>query len=35
MEEWDNSIQEAKKIATDEMGVEFIDVDVAPSSVRR
>lgn len=28
MEEWDNSIEEAKKIATDEMGVEFIDVDV-------
>ena len=28
MEEWDKSIEEAKKIATDEMGVEFIDVDV-------
>ena len=28
MEEWDKSIEDAKKIATDEMGVEFIDVDV-------
>ena len=28
-EEWDVCIQEAKKIATEEMGVEFIDVDVA------
>ena len=28
MEEWDKSIEEAKKIATDEMSVEFIDVDV-------
>lgn len=28
MKEWDKSIEEAKKIATDEMGVEFIDVDV-------
>ena len=28
MEEWDKSIEEAKTIATDEMGVEFIDVDV-------
>ena len=28
MEGWDKSIEEAKKIATDEMGVEFIDVDV-------
>ena len=28
MEEWDKSIEEAEKIATDEMGVEFIDVDV-------
>ena len=28
-EEWDACIQEAKKIATEEMGVEFIDVDVA------
>ena len=28
MEDWDKSIEEAKKIATDEMGVEFIDVDV-------
>mgnify|MGYP003270053095 FL=1 len=28
MEEWDKSIEEAKKIPTDEMGVEFIDVDV-------
>ena len=28
LEEWDKSIDEAKKIATDDMGVEFIDVDV-------
>lgn len=28
MEEWDKSIEEAKRIATEEMGVEFIDVDV-------
>ncbi len=28
LEEWDKSIEEAKKIATDDMGVEFIDVDV-------
>lgn len=28
MEEWDKSIEEAKKIATDDMGVEFIDVDI-------
>lgn len=26
--EWDKSIEEAKKIASEEMGVEFIDVDV-------
>lgn len=28
MVEWDKSIEEAKKIAAEEMGVEFIDVDV-------
>ena len=28
MKEWDKSIEEAKKIATEDMGVEFIDVDV-------
>lgn len=28
MEEWDKQVEEAKKIAQDEMGVEFIDVDV-------
>ena len=28
LEEWDKSIEEAKKIATDDMGVEFIDVDI-------
>ena len=28
MEEWDKSIEEAKQIAADNMGVEFIDVDV-------
>ena len=28
LEEWDKSIAEAKKIATEDMGVEFIDVDV-------
>lgn len=28
MKEWDKSIEEAKKIAKDDMGVEFIDVDV-------
>lgn len=28
MEEWDKSIQEAKNIAINDMGVEFIDVDV-------
>lgn len=28
LEEWDKSIEEAKKIATEDMGVEFIDVDV-------
>ena len=28
MEEWDKSVQEAKRIASEEMGVEFIDVDV-------
>ena len=27
--EWDACIQEAKKIATEDMGVEFIDVDVS------
>ena len=28
MKEWDKSIEEAKKIASEDMGVEFIDVDV-------
>lgn len=28
MTEWDKSVQEAKRIASEEMGVEFIDVDV-------
>ena len=28
MREWDKSIEEAKKIASEDMGVEFIDVDV-------
>ena len=28
MEEWDKSIEEAKKIAAEDMGVTFIDVDV-------
>ena len=28
MKEWDKSIEEARKIATEDMGVEFIDVDV-------
>ena len=28
LEEWDKSIAEAKKIAAEDMGVEFIDVDV-------
>lgn len=28
MEEWDKSAEEAKRIASEEMGVEFIDVDV-------
>ena len=28
MKEWEKSIEEAKKIATEDMGVEFIDVDV-------
>lgn len=28
MKEWDKSIEEAKKIAAEDMGVEFIDVDV-------
>ena len=28
LEEWDKSIVEAKQIAKDKMGVEFIDVDV-------
>ena len=28
MVEWDKSIEEAKKIAAEEMGVEFINVDV-------
>lgn len=28
LEEWDKSIEEAKRIAADDMGVEFIDVDV-------
>lgn len=28
MQEWDKSVEAAKKIATDDMGVEFIDVDV-------
>ncbi|MDD3219002.1 MAG: TRAP transporter substrate-binding protein [Lachnospiraceae bacterium] len=28
LEEWDKQVEEAKKIAQDDMGVEFIDVDV-------
>ena len=28
MEEWDKSIEAAKQIASEDMGVEFIDVDV-------
>ena len=28
MDEWDKSIEEAKNIAVNDMGVEFIDVDV-------
>lgn len=28
LEEWDTQVEEAKKIARDDMGVEFIDVDV-------
>lgn len=28
MEEWDDQVEEAKKIAEEDMGVEFIDVDV-------
>ena len=28
LEEWDVQVEEAKKIAQDDMGVEFIDVDV-------
>lgn len=28
MEEWDKSVEEAKKIASEDMGVQFIDVDV-------
>ena len=28
LEEWDKSIEEAKDIAQNKMGVEFIDVDV-------
>lgn len=30
MAEWDKSIEEAKKTATEDMGVEFIDVDIEP-----
>ena len=28
LEEWDVQVEEAKKIAQDDMGVEFIDVDI-------
>ena len=28
LEEWDVQVEEAKKIAKDDMGVEFIDVDI-------
>lgn len=30
MEEWDKSIEEAKKIAANDMGVEFVEADVEP-----
>lgn len=34
MEEWDKSIEEAKRIAAEDMGVEFIDVDVDAFKVK-